>query len=263
MPRKLTPEPVEATSSESFDHQMKLYAVAAAAAGVSMLALAQSADAEVVITRKNIPITHQSGGAPIPVYLDLNHDGINDFALSLSTIGYRYTIADFRVTALDGGAVIGTPGYPRPYGSALVRGGKIGPSAHFSVDAGGSALVERSFAFDVYTSGGSRRLTHRLYGKWNGNVPNRYLGVKFLIDGETHYGWLRLTVNTPGVSATISAYAYETLPNQRILAGVEGQSSAAVQAEPKAESAGRPSLGMLALGATALAAWRQDEAVVH
>lgn len=39
---------------------------------------------------------------------------------------------------------------------------------------------------------------------------------------QRHFGWARLTVNCSGfvnVDATITGYAYETLPNKAIIAG--------------------------------------------
>jgi len=42
-------------------------------------------------------------------------------------------------------------------------------------------------------------------GPWAG-IYNRFLGVKFQISGQTHYGW----VNVDMRSRTITGYAYET-----------------------------------------------------
>jgi hypothetical protein len=260
MSRKVSARPLRTTLSETTDHRMKLYAVAAAAAGVSMLALAQPADAEVVITRKNIPIplgSYDTGTFPVPI--DLNHDGINDFSFSLSSFAYHSFDAALEVRALTGGEVVGNEGkFPRPYASALVRGAKIGPPAHFSAGAAGSATIARSHGEDINSTFYSRKT----YGKWGGNPPNRYLGVKFLIDGEIHYGWVRLTViwgpHRNDISATITAYAYESVANKPTFAGIP-EGAADIQAQPKAESLGRASLGMLASGAAGLALWRRDE----
>src|SRR4029077_3677693 len=52
-----------------------MYALAASAAGVGMLALAQPSQAKIVYTPANIQI-NVGGGL---VYLDLNNDGVNDF----------------------------------------------------------------------------------------------------------------------------------------------------------------------------------------
>lgn len=62
--------------SDKLDRQINLYSLAAAAAGVSLLALAQPAKGEVIITKKTIPIPVDYR---IPVDIDINHDGITDF----------------------------------------------------------------------------------------------------------------------------------------------------------------------------------------
>jgi hypothetical protein len=258
MPHNLSVGPVKTTLSETVDHRMRLYSVAAAAAGVSMLALAQPSEAEVVVTRSNIPIPPSYyGGIQYLVPIDLNNDGVKDFSFSLYVFAYHGFINDLDVEPQEGGAVIASHPPGAFYASALLRDAKIGPGAHFSSD--GRTEIEVAQGFDA-----SSIYSRRLYGNWGDNPANRYLGVRFLIDGATHYGWIRLTVITEpsGFSATIVGYAYETIPNKPIVAGMAEKGSAGAT-QPKAESAGSPSLGMLALGAAGLAAWRQDEAIVH
>jgi hypothetical protein len=244
MSRTIPAHPGETTLPQTIDHRAKLYSLAAAAAGVSLLVLAQPAEATVVITVKNIPVPVLSH-----VSIDLNHDGVSDFSFYLNTefVG-RSTSANLRVTPLGGGAVVGKS--PSNYASALLRGANIGPSAHFL----NGARIEYS---KRYGSG-----SHYLKGKWGGDQPNRFLGVKFLISGTTHYGWVRLTVGTkpngPGpFSATITEYGYETIANKRLGAGLAGAESTDAQAT--ADRPGPPSLGMLALGADGLALWRREE----
>ena len=236
--------------SETVDHRMKSYAVAAAAAGVSMLALAQPAEAEVVVTRAHLIPTQNN-----PIAVDLNKDGIADFQFSLGIYNsYGVFAAYLNVLGLTGGKVVGSPGPHFPYASALLRRTKIGPSAHFSSRA---VTVERSLA--------SSHFSRRTYGKWGGNPTNRFLGVKFLIDGATHFGWVRLTVVSTQwpISATITGYAYETIPNKPIPAGVSGASSTETNTEERVQSSGRAYLGMLALGADGLALWRRNETLPY
>src|SRR5260370_35439347 len=112
---------------------MKLYSVAAAAAGVSMLALAQPAEGEVVVTRSNIPIPPSYyGGTQYLVPIDLNNDGITDFSFSLYVFAYHAFINDLHVEPKDGGAVVSSHPIGAFYASALKPGAKIGPLAHFS-----------------------------------------------------------------------------------------------------------------------------------
>jgi hypothetical protein len=257
MPRDLSvPSRETTTLSGTIDHRAKVYSVAAAAAGVTMLALAPPAAAKVVVHGTNLPINPVADSNVI-VSLDINHDGIADFKFSLSSFAYHSFNAILEVTPLAGGAVVASPGSGsrQSYASALVRGAKVGPSAHFS--SKGRATIERSHGVN-FSSRSSR--TRHTYGKWSGDSTH-YLGVKFLIDGATHYGWIRMTVNSTAqpINATITAYAYETVANKRILAGIPASGTGDTQAQPKAERLGHPSLGMLALGADGLALWRRDE----
>lgn len=69
------------------------------------------------------------------------------------------------------------------------------------------------------------------YANWGG-VNDKYLGLRFMIGPDTHYGWVRLSV-TPGAdSITIKDYAYELLPNIGITAGSLVGIPAAAAGEP-------------------------------
>jgi hypothetical protein len=75
----------------------------------------------------------------------------------------------------------------------------------------------------VFVPGGRMvGLSSRTSGQWI-NVTNRYLGLKFKIDGKFHYGWARLNVKVarhpPSILVTLTGYAYETIPNKPIIAG--------------------------------------------
>jgi hypothetical protein len=237
---------------ETVNHWLKLYSTAAAAAGVSMLALVTPAECEVVITKKNIQIT-----AGRPVSIDLNKDGLPDFEFSTTTFRSAQSShlnVKETVTPLTGGAVVGGPlgAFPGPYASALARGAKIGPSAHF---ASGEVVIQR---LSVYSSGQGRT-----YGNWSYYAgKNRFLGVEFLIKGETHYGWIRLALGSvpQSVPSSILGYGYETVANKRLSAGVASKNASSTRTEHKIlKPGGLPSLGMLALGAEGMTLWRRED----
>jgi hypothetical protein len=237
---------------------MAAYTAVAMATGVGALALAQPAEGEVVITRKTIPIPVSSYffPPPHPVSISLNNNGVNDFSFSLYSFAYHSVDMDLGVRPLESGDVLGKDqagvnGFSHFYASMLKRGAKIGPSANFS--SGGGAIVERHLHWDNSSSVSF----NRSYGNWGGNRSNTYLGVRFLISGETHYGWVRLTVTTGsnGLAATITSYAYETVANKRISAGISEHS-----ADVKMIDADGPSLGALAAGAEGLSQWRKGTA---
>jgi hypothetical protein len=249
-------DPATKSSVDHFNRQLSRYSLAAAIAGVSVLALAQPAESEVIVTKKTIPIPLSPGTETIPI--SLNNDGINDFSFSLYSFSYKSFRRSLRMWPLEGGAVVAQTSarHNVPSALALVRGAKIGPSAHFSND---------KFANIEESNGGcsAQRSTCQqgFSGLWGGNPKNRFLGVRFLINGETHYGWIRLTVTTPPggiISAMITGYAYETIANKPIEAGTAA-TTAAVQARPRQA---RPSLGMLAAGAEGMPLWRREEASV-
>ena len=251
--RKCTPD----APSTIIDQRMKLYSVAAAAGGVSVLALAQPAMSEVIITKKTIPIPiSQYGGTQHLVPISLNNDSVNDFSFSLYSFAYHSADRILNMWPLEGGAVVAQDNSAL----ALMPGAKIGPSARFS--SRNNAVIEDSHANFGYTHSGRSYYNKTIGGKWGGNPKNRYLGVRFLINGKTHYGWIRLTVTTAPrspIAATITAYAYETVPNKTMTAG-SSSSAAAVEAtvDHPARSAGSPSLGVLALGADGLNQWRGE-----
>ena len=53
---------------------------------------------------------------------------------------------------------------------------------------------------------------------WNG-VTDKYLGLKFIVGANTHYGWARLDVQAIGDVWTLKDYAYNAAPDGAIMAG--------------------------------------------
>lgn len=219
------------------EHRLNLYALAAGAAGVGMLALAQPAEAEIVYTRTHHVI--RSNGS---YYLDLSHNGITDFSLLntfLTTSGGGYALY---AKAAKGNGVWASIDNGSEVAVALRRGTRISAGRPFFQDP---ALLAEAIWFVA----SSRSY---LFGNWV-NVANRYLGLKFRIKGKNHYGWARLTVSVKGTSitATLTGYAYETIPNKAIIAG-QTKGPDVITVQPA-------SLGHLAAGASAIPSWRSRE----
>jgi hypothetical protein len=238
--------------SMTIDRRLTTYSATAIAAGVSLLALAAPAKAEIVVTKKTIPIPVTPEGTTL-VSISLNNNGVNDFEFSLYSFAYHSAHRTLRMWPLEGGGVMGKKVVSgRSYASELMRGAKIGPSANFNA---GKPLIEDSDGFGGYTQGGRTYYTKQLGGSWGNNAKNAYVGVRFLIGGKTHYGWIRMTVTTSqshgAMSVVITGYAYETVPNKAVTAGETSTTSA------QQTSAG-PSLGMLARGVDGVALWRKD-----
>jgi hypothetical protein len=243
-----------AALSPALSQHLNLYVLTASAAGVSLLALVQPSDAEVVYTK-----THNVIGTNGVYALDLNHDGIIDFLIQER--GFLFFSSGYnglRAKEALGNAVEGSSGLA----AALSQGAPIGSGQQFISSASSVGEV----MFDVACSVESGCST---VGKWR-NVESRYLGLKFLIHGKTHYGWAQLSDEIQGnkITAVLTGYAYETTPGGSISAG-QTQSGAPDSAQSAAPgSIGRysaspqtvqpASLGRLALGATGVSFSRRQ-----
>lgn len=194
--------------SDSIHRQLNMY-VLAATGGVGALALAQQAEGKIIYTKADKVIGQQA-----TFHLDVNHDGINDFDLkdtltSFSTGAFRAALSvlpDRSKNTVWGHAVF-TVGYA----SALSANVEVGPKGRF---LDGTGLMAESSA------SGLRPSIFSCTGPW-ANVANRFLGLKFLIKGNAHFGWARLNVQCSGiqVTATLTGYAYESIANRPILTG--------------------------------------------
>jgi hypothetical protein len=254
-----SPRRSRATSnlSQPVLQQLNMYAVAASAAGVGLLAWAQPAQAKVVYTPAHLPIL-QNGG---PVEFDLNHDGINDFQLSwvYTTEKRRRPEGFFQSSMLVAPAqpsnrVRISKGKNFIAAAALKKGENVGGRSPFQ--PGNSAMD--MWACVGGTSGGCG-------GFWP-QKKQAYLGLKFVIRGQTHFGWAHIRMTGTGINGpTIVGYAYETVPNRRIITGATtGSEDASVEESnatltvPVREPA---TLGLLAMGARGLSIWRREEPV--
>jgi hypothetical protein len=197
---------------ESVHKRLNAYALAAGAAGVGVLALANSAEAKIIYTPAHVKLTSSCG-----CLLDLNHDGIADFAFSIgySTGRGSFTTAGFAVGGIPGQSlnrIVATDASKsnRELARALKPGVQVGPK-HLAA----------SFAWLVFEEHGTQG-THIRTGHWI-DVRDRYLGLAFQIDGKTHYGWARLNVKVkksyPMFEAVLTGYAYETIANKPIITG--------------------------------------------
>jgi len=240
---------------EPLQRRLNSYALAAGAAGVGILAVTQPAVAKIVYTP-----THKVIGLNNKVALDLNHDGKSDFNFQESfftttSVGENHSIK-LSVLPAHKNEIWGM----NHHASALAAGVQVGPKGRFS-------YAKKTLAVDYYADGTGGSGT--CAGLWN-NVKNRYLGLKFSINGKTHFGWARLTVTcttTFGnhvVTGLLTEYAFETVPNKPIVTGeTKGPDNETRRDQPAPAALTAPSpqpatLGMLAMGAPSLAIWRRE-----
>jgi hypothetical protein len=207
--------------SSSLQGHLNAYALAASAAGVGMLALARPAEAKIIYTpaHHHVLLNNWLG-------LDLNHDGIVDFAIRRTTY-YDLDRANATWVYVKGARRNRVAGIGRTCATtyatsycatayALRTGRKIDRKLTFPAQSVRGYMANRwGFPAGTYICG----------GQWN-NVTNRYLGFKFQIKGQIHYGWARLSESCnksgpigTGARALLTGYAYETIPNKPIIAG--------------------------------------------
>jgi hypothetical protein len=229
------------------EKKLAAYIAAAGAAGASLLAV-QPAEGKVVYTPTNVNVTFS--GIP----LDLNNDGTADFSLTFREQA-SHSVALVVIPAVTGNAVRPSRSFGAAagfFGVPVGLGERFVSNTHTSYGPG--VEMAQVFAYGNYSS--SR-------GPWI-NTTNRYLGIKFLISGQIHFGWARLTVKK-GLNAVLTGYAYETIPNVTI---IEGHTFGAEKAASFAPSdlpnpVPQPaSLGALARGAEGLSMWRREEEAV-
>lgn len=222
------------------EKKLAAYLAGAGAAGVGVLALAQSANAKIVYTPTNVKLNN-------PIQIDLNHDGIVDFEL-VEFAGYGHSRLLAASPQVSGNAVRGT-------GEAACGffGNPVGP--------GGKFATTSYFGHGAFMAGFFQYSHSSFFGPW-ANATNRYLGFKFLIDGQVHYGWARVTVTQALLNVVLTGYAYETTPNTPIIEGhISSGTADNIGAADRLAPAPQPaSLGMLARGSDGLALWRREEA---
>jgi len=241
--------------SQSLRKRLNMYAIAASAGAAGAVTLVQPAEAKIVYTPAHIRI-----GQDTSVQLDLNHDGISDFSV--------WNLYE-RNTTFDAAQLLGvTPKNPSNevvwggsvWAAAVPKNVRIASTGVFATGSKYMAIVGHDY--------------NRLYGggPWTGNT-RAFLGLKFQIDGKTHYGWARLHVvaqlsgplKYPLIDAILTGYAYETIPNKAIITGrtkgpgdtrIEESNAASTVPACKATS-----LGLLALGSPGLSLWRREREV--
>jgi hypothetical protein len=187
------------------DLQKRLGKYTAAAAA---LVGATGANAQIVYTDVNPDFAHP--GNEIGYGLDLNNDANFDFALfsADTTLAsgnrVRYTVVAPYGTAAASNAIAGEAPGGYDYALALNSGQMIDNTLNW-------IAATNTMAYNVNTANPYNE-------NWNG-VTDKYLGLKFVVAGNTHYGWARLDVLAIGDIWTLKDYAFNASPNTGLTAG--------------------------------------------
>ena len=177
---------------------------------VTIMMFSACANAQIVYTDVNPDSTIISPSGSY--YLDLNNDGISDYKISSVSIHgscspqnpLGYSKAYVSDSALNTNAVVAVTSTTNPlamnFNDSILSGLSLSTSGYLR-----------------YVTGGC--LGGTLLGVWPNSI-DRYLGLKLIVGANTYYGWARMQVSATGnASCTIKDYAYNSIPNQPILAG--------------------------------------------
>jgi hypothetical protein len=162
--------------------------------------------------------------------LDMNNDGINDFVLHRSSVGgicggddlfgysYRYHTSLSVAPANGNNEIITDSAYALALDSSSV----------IAADSLWAADPQTLIAGTIRITGRCENGPSFIGGHWI-NVSDKYLGLKFTKDNKIYYGWARMSSSysfspTPGAylipgQLILKDYAYNSIPNQPILAG--------------------------------------------
>ncbi len=185
---------------------------------VTAMMYTSSAIAQIVYTDVNPDSTLYCSNCTLNYNLDLNNDTNNDFILT--TFHYappqKGISKQSQVTAspLNGNAIKDT----------LVNSINVSIPLQFNTVIDNNLLLNQSWqtsgpqilkngVFD----GGSDDV---VWGLWD-SLTDYYLGLRILQSGQAYYGWVRLRVDISiyYASVIIKDYAFNSIPNQPILAG--------------------------------------------
>ncbi|MCH8902928.1 MAG: T9SS type A sorting domain-containing protein [Bacteroidetes bacterium] len=183
----------------------------------ALIAVSGSAEAKVVYTDINPDLTFNTNLDTFK--LDLDNNAVLDFMINLKInsaagfFGNSVTASPLAANAINASTTtitISTKVYVRKTPYAMIANDPIGSAQMWQTAA--SQFLALSFKVP---------LNFGTAGNWPG-ATDKYLGLKFDIGGQTHYGWARLTISATAISFTIKDYAYEDIADTVILAGDTG-----------------------------------------
>ena len=180
---------------------------------------AAGAQAQVVYTDVNPDYSHDAvENGTYSIYpLDLNNDQTPDFLVAskdtITTAHVRFTLAV-------------------PYGAGNAVAGETPSNYDYALALDINTMVDSTLNWIAATNTMAYNVdSNNPYNEnWNG-VTDKYLGLKFVVGANTHYGWARLDSYAIGDSVVVKDYAFEATPNVGILTGNMGASLTETQVE--------------------------------
>ncbi|MBN2523367.1 MAG: T9SS type A sorting domain-containing protein [Bacteroidales bacterium] len=175
--------------------------------------------------------------------LDMNDDAVNDFTFLLGGYSSIYTTGSISVWYGFGYAVIynaKTDSYNNSwmfhttnYASRIaVHGLSVGSAINGTntmwsntVSPHWPGVFGLGYRYLVYTASGTNSYAYG-YGDFFGT--QKFVGVRFYIGADQHYGWIRVRLGDYIYPLTVIDWAYESTPETGILAGDGGDTDSPV-----------------------------------
>lgn len=142
--------------------------------------------------------------------LDFDGDTVTDFFIFTGSYGTSPVNAVAVDAVVASNSFLGSAPGPYEYPFALDAGDPISSGQATWFEGAASGVVGTMNYVSCYNGIGS--------SNWCG-VVDKYLGLRFKIGANTHYGWARLDVDAAGMNWTLKDYAYNTTPDEAINAG--------------------------------------------
>ena len=181
------------------------------------------------------------GGLNTPVSLDFNDDGDSEMNFEISEMhhsgsdsygGTYHYITRKIIVNPETGALIGD-GYPNDIIHYDVEPTMLGYDEIISSDASWYRQDYQILCSLGISDWGN---IFAAKGNWLDKNDTAYLGVKLTLNGNLHYGWVRLNVNYDEPSYTILSYAHNAIPGAYIRAGQIDQHTFDLQAMQTGEN---------------------------
>ncbi|SDB29814.1 hypothetical protein SAMN03097699_0576 [Flavobacteriaceae bacterium MAR_2010_188] len=141
--------------------------------------------------------------------LDLNNDQSIDFTLKSDSDNNSYEWLEITTSSNDNNGIISISQWywnPVPLDS---------DREIFNLSGYSNGEAYESWVF--FTIGDCFDSNIECYEDWK-DKNDKFLGLRFIVDGKTHFGWARLSVTSP-TDWVLKDYAYNATPNKPILAG--------------------------------------------
>ena len=182
---------------------------------LSVVGAMSSAKAQIVYTDVNPDSTINTNGSTFN--LDLDNNGVADFKFTLmnytSTINSLFHIKEVLISPLNSNSISGST---FPFFSSFYLPFALNQNQVIGNGPNWKSFNSYQYMAEVDTSHG---VLAAQVGNWIDST-NKYVGLKFKIGTETHYGWARLDVSNDAGSFTIKDYAYNTNPDAPVPAGL-------------------------------------------